>query len=132
MHSKEFAGKQGRHQIFDPSILPYKFGLIFIRMKQKKEEKKIQNGRFFKMAVFQSILLTQGPICEIFANKFWKLAILKNGHFEKWPILNFLLQFFFFFFFSSFLWKSVQICTVEWLGQTFDVFPVFQQIPCYA
>ena len=36
MHSKEFAGKQGRHQIFDPSILPYKFGLIFIRMKQKK------------------------------------------------------------------------------------------------
>ena len=35
-HSKKFAGKQGRHQTFDQSILPYKFGLIFKRMKQKK------------------------------------------------------------------------------------------------
>ena len=34
-HSKKFAGKQGRHQIFDQSILPYKFGLILKRMKQK-------------------------------------------------------------------------------------------------
>ena len=35
-HSKEFSGNQGKHQNFDPSILPYKFGLIFMGMKQKK------------------------------------------------------------------------------------------------
>ena len=51
MHSKEFAGKQERHQIFDPFILPYKFGLIFIKMKQKKiffEEKKFKMADFSK------------------------------------------------------------------------------------
>ena len=40
------------------------------------------------MPLYQSILLTQGPIQEIFAKKFWELAILENkfffgGHFEK-------------------------------------------------
>ena len=35
-HSKEFSGNQGKHQNFDPSILPYKFGLILMGMKQKK------------------------------------------------------------------------------------------------
>ena len=35
-HSKEFSGNQGKHQNFNPAILPYKFGLIFIGMKQKK------------------------------------------------------------------------------------------------
>ena len=34
-HSKKFSGNQGKHQNFDPSILPYKFGLIFMGMKQK-------------------------------------------------------------------------------------------------
>ena len=57
--------------------------------------------------------------------RFWKTAILKNRPF--WI---------FFFkkknFFASFLWKYVQICMVEWMGQIFDVFPVFQQIPCFA
>ena len=33
-HSKEFAGNQGEHQNFNPSVLPYKFGLIFMGMKQ--------------------------------------------------------------------------------------------------
>ena len=28
------AGNQGNHQNFEPSILPYKFGLIFMGMKQ--------------------------------------------------------------------------------------------------
>ena len=28
MHSKEFAGNQGKRLNFDPSILQYKFGLI--------------------------------------------------------------------------------------------------------
>ena len=37
----EFSGNQGKHQNFDPSILPYKFGLILMGMKQKKK-KKIQ------------------------------------------------------------------------------------------
>ena len=34
-HCKEMAGNQGKYQNFDPSILPYKFGLIFMEMKQK-------------------------------------------------------------------------------------------------
>ena len=57
MHTKKFPGNQGKRQNFDQSILPYKFGLIFIKMNQKKYfflKKKIQNGRFFKMAVFQN------------------------------------------------------------------------------
>ena len=32
-----FSGNQGKHQNFDPSILPYKFGLILMGMKQKKK-----------------------------------------------------------------------------------------------
>ena len=63
--SMEFAGKQGRHQIFDASILPYKFGLIFIRMKQKKSKRPIfQNGRFSK-----------SPILKIFSGKFHRLVL---------------------------------------------------------
>ena len=48
-------------KISNPSILPYKFGLIFMGMKQKKKiEKKNQNGRlkkteFFKIANSQKI-----------------------------------------------------------------------------
>ena len=34
----EFSGNQGKHQNFDPSILPYKFGLILMGMKQKKKK----------------------------------------------------------------------------------------------
>ena len=29
-------------------------------------------------------------------------------------------------------WKSVQIRMVDWMGRNFDVFPGFQEIPCYA
>ena len=36
-HSKEFSGNQGKHQNFNPSILPCKFGLTFMKMKQKKK-----------------------------------------------------------------------------------------------
>ena len=56
MHSKEFSGNQGKHQNVDTSILPYKFGLIFMGMKQKKIfffEKKIQNGRLKKSSFFK-------------------------------------------------------------------------------
>ena len=34
--ARNFLENQEKHQNFDPSILPYKFGLIFIGMKQKK------------------------------------------------------------------------------------------------
>ena len=50
---------------------------------------------------------------------FWKI-----GHFEFFSSKKN-------FFFASFLWKSVQICMVEWMSRNFDVFPGFQQIPCY-
>ena len=52
----EFSGNQGKHQNFDPSILLYKFGLILMGMKQKKNfflKKKIQNGRLKKMMFFK-------------------------------------------------------------------------------
>ena len=49
-HSKEFAGNQGKHQNFDPSILPYKFGLIFMGMKQKKSKWLTQKTEFFNSA----------------------------------------------------------------------------------
>ena len=57
-HSKEFSGNQGKHHNFDPSILPYKFGLIFIGMKQKffffsKKKFKMADSKkssFFKIA----------------------------------------------------------------------------------
>ena len=46
------------HKIWVPSILTHNLWLIFLGMKQKKKfffmQKKIQNGRFFKMAVFQN------------------------------------------------------------------------------
>ena len=56
MHSKECSGNQGKRQNFDPSILPHKFGLIFIGLKQKKFfflEKKVQNGRLKKTEIFK-------------------------------------------------------------------------------
>ena len=37
---KEFSGNQGNHQNFDPSIITYKFGLILMGMKQKKNKLK--------------------------------------------------------------------------------------------
>ena len=44
-----------------------------------------------------SILLTQGRIWEIFAKKFWELAILKNELFLSRPFWIFFSKFFFFF-----------------------------------
>ena len=35
MHSKEFAGNQGNHQNFDPSLLAYKYWLMFMGIEQK-------------------------------------------------------------------------------------------------
>ena len=50
--------------------LPYKFGLIFIRMKQKKNFFEERNGRSFKMANF-----SKSPILELFSQKFHRLEL---------------------------------------------------------
>ena len=53
----EFSGNQGKHHNFDPSILPYKFGLILMGMKQKKKfffEKKNSKWPTQKNDVFQN------------------------------------------------------------------------------
>ena len=52
-------------------------------------------------------------------------TILRIGDFEK-------LSFFLVGHFPWSPWKSVTNYVVEWKGQNFDVFPCFQQIPCYA
>ena len=63
-HSKEFAGNQGKCQNFGPSILPYKFGLIFMRVKQKKFKMAVfQNGRFSKWPFFK-IANSQKFLCK--------------------------------------------------------------------
>jgi hypothetical protein len=65
MHSKEFSGNQGKHQNFNPSIVPYKFGLIFMGMQQK-----IQNGRLKKKLRF-----SKSPILKNFLRKFHRLVL---------------------------------------------------------
>ena len=56
-HSKEFAANQRKRQSFNPSSLPYKFELIFMRIKQKKtiffEEKKFKMADFSKCPFFK-------------------------------------------------------------------------------
>ena len=69
----EFSGNQGKHQNFDPSILPYKFGLILIRMKQKKKKKFEKNK--FKMADSKRLRFSKPPILKIFSPKFQGLVL---------------------------------------------------------
>ena len=57
LHSKEFSGNQGKHQNFDPTILPYKFGLIFMGMKQKNSKWPTQKTEFFKIANSQNFFV---------------------------------------------------------------------------
>ena len=56
MHSKAFSGNQGKHQNFNASILPYKFGLIFMGMKQTKIfwEKKFKMANSKKLVIANS------------------------------------------------------------------------------
>ena len=56
-HSEEFSGNQEKHQNFDPSILPYKFGLIFMGMKQRKKK------------------ILKSPILKIFSRKFFRFIL---------------------------------------------------------
>ena len=64
-HSKEFAGNQGKHQNWAPSILPHNLWLIFMGIKQKTiflQKKKnpkwpiFQNGRFSKSPILKNFL----------------------------------------------------------------------------
>ena len=48
---------------------------------------------------------------------------LRIGNFENQP---------FWIFFAWSPWKSVTNYVIEWMGLNFDVFPSFQEIPCYA
>ena len=46
-----WAGNQDNHQTFDPSNLPYEFGLIFMGMKQKnKNMTDLKKTEFFNSA----------------------------------------------------------------------------------
>jgi hypothetical protein len=58
-------GNQGNHQNFDPSILSYKFVLIFMGMKQKK----------IKMANSKKLSFSIPPILNIFSQKFQGLVL---------------------------------------------------------
>ena len=84
-HSRKFPANQGKRQNFDPSILPYKFGLIFMRMKQKKKflKKKIQNGRFFKMAVFQN-----RQFSKIFRENFTDQSLSQQDSLTRSPLMQ--------------------------------------------
>ena len=73
MHSKEFAENQWKHQNFDPSNLPYKFGLIFMRMKQKK--KKFFEEKNSKWRIFQNRRFSKSPILENFLWKFYRSVL---------------------------------------------------------
>ena len=60
MQGKEFAGNQEEHQNFDPSALSYKFGLLFMGMKQiflfffKKKRKKKSKWPTLKTEIFKT------------------------------------------------------------------------------
>jgi hypothetical protein len=58
------AENQGNHQIFEKSLLSYKFGLIFIEMKQKK---KILKKKKIKMADSKKPHFPAPPILNIFS-----------------------------------------------------------------
>ena len=52
--------KQGNDQNFDPSLLPYKWWLIFKGMEQKIQKKKNQKGRIKKTEIYNlGTILTQ-------------------------------------------------------------------------
>ena len=51
-----WAGNQSNHQNFDPSNLPYEFGLIFIGMKQTKNKKNMADSKKLSFSIFMKIL----------------------------------------------------------------------------
>ena len=57
--SKEFYGNQGKYQNFYPSVLPYKFGRIFMGMKHFFFK--------FKMADLKKLKFSKSPILRNFS-----------------------------------------------------------------
>ena len=74
IHPPDFSENQGNHQNFEKSLVPHKWWLIWVRMKQKKiffEKKKI------KMAVSKKLLFSSPPILNFFCENFryWSLGL---------------------------------------------------------
>ena len=67
----EFAGNQGKHQNWVPSIPSHNLWLIFIGMKQKNFFLKKKS----KMADFQNRRFSKSPILKIFLWKFHGLVL---------------------------------------------------------
>ena len=65
----------------------------------------------------QFILMTQGPILEIFVKKYWELTVLKNSVFLSWPFWYFFSNF---FFFASSHEKQSKFIRVARMGGNFD------------
>jgi hypothetical protein len=76
----------------------------------------------------QSILLIQGPIHEILAEIAQLLVVVEKLSFFESAILKKKLEKNNFFF-ASFPRKLVNINRIARMGQNFDDYPVFQQIP---
>ena len=72
----------------------------------------------------QPILLTQGPIHEIFMKKYWELAELENDLFLSRPFWIFFFKKKIFFASSS--WKLVNIYRLARICRNFDEYPGFQ------
>ena len=64
-HEVFLAGNQSNHQNLVPSMLTYKFWLIFMEMKQKK----------IKMVNSKELSFSTPPILNIFAWKFQELVL---------------------------------------------------------
>ena len=71
MHTYSFTVNQGNHQKFDPSLLHYKFWMIFMGMKQKKKFEK----KKFKMADSKKLSFSTSPKAEQFPPKFHGLVL---------------------------------------------------------
>ena len=85
--SELFAGNQGNHQNFVPSLVPINFWLIYIGMKQKKKKNWRKK---FKMADSKNWVFQPPPKAEQFSPKFhksilgWVGSIDANGiHFAQ-------------------------------------------------
>ena len=75
--------------IVQKKMIPHIKGLDFSQRWSKKKFKMadLENWEVetFQCPSHQSILLTQGPIHEIFMKKYWELAELENEVFLRWP-----------------------------------------------
>ena len=113
MHSKEFSGNQGKHQNFNPSILPYTVGLIFMRMKQFLFIFFFK----FKMADSKKLRFSKLPILKILSRKVLRIGSFENLSFFESAISKV-------FFFSSM--KINQHLKFSKDGSNFDDYSGYQ------